>query len=145
MNTLSPLNSNDMRPARRSWLWIAALVPVLMACARDNTGGVKLRGGGNSSHRSGRIPVGALRIDAKTDKRGVTLYDERGKRIAGASLFNLKNVSHLNFPGGERGVPASIRVTWLDGPFSSDSNGYWTGGTLAGDYTAPEPSAFLPR
>ena len=34
-------------------------------------------------------------------------------------------------------MPASIRATWLTCHYVSDGNGYWKGGTLAGDHTAP--------
>lgn len=87
-------------------------------------------------HRSGNIPVGTLYLDAKTDKEGVTIYDDKGYRIAGSSFLNLKVAKMSSFPGGELGLPRSIRATWLKGPFSSDSNGRWTGGTIG---------AFLPR
>lgn len=84
---------------------------------------------------SRKVPVGTLRLDARTDKAAVAIYDDRGYNIAGGSLVNLRNVANLSYPGGERGLPASIRATWRTGSFSSDSNGNWTGGTLAGDYT----------
>lgn len=117
-----------MRPARRSLLWIAAVMPVLVACAGD---------GGYRHHRSSKVPVGTLRVDASNNKCGVAIYNDRGYNIGGGSLHNLHNVELASFPGGELGLPASIRATWLTCHYVSDGNGYWNGGTLAGDHTAP--------
>lgn len=116
------------RPGRHNLLWAATLLPVLVACARN---------GGYRIDRSARIPVGTLRIDASTNKCGVAIYNDRGYNIGGGSLHNLRNVASSSFPGGELGLPASIRATWLSCHYVPEGNGYWKGGTLAGDHTAP--------
>ncbi|WP_305821127.1 hypothetical protein [Massilia brevitalea] len=117
-------------------MWIAVIIPALVACARSSTASAGMRDDARL-HRGGNIPVGTLYLDAKTDKEGVTIYDDKGYRIAGSSFLNLKVAKMSSFPGGELGLPRSIRASWLKGPFSSDSNGRWTGGTIVGDHTAP--------
>ena len=122
---------------RRNLLWMAAILPVLLACAGSRTVQAGTQGRYGRSDRLHGIPVGTLRLDANPDKRGVTIYDDKGYRIDAGSLVSLKVVGNAGYPGGEQGLPTSIRATWLTGQFSHDSNGGWIGGTLAGDYTVP--------
>jgi len=126
-----------VRPQRRRLLWLAAIVPAFMACARAGHVREASQGGKARAQRFAGIPVGTLRLDANPDTRGVTIYDERGFSIGASALLGLKVVASYSFPGGERGLPASIRATWLTGSFASDANGRWTGGSVAGDYTVP--------
>jgi len=124
-------------PRRRRLLWIAAILPALFACARASGGRAASQGANGAGNRFAGIPIGTLRLDANPEKRGVTIYDDKGFSIGAGSLLSLKNVKNYSFPGGERGLPKSIRATWLTGNFASDSNGKWTGGTVIGDYTVP--------
>lgn len=117
-----------IRPGRRSLLWIATLVPVLVACAR---------GDGHRLHQGGNVPVGTLYVDASTNKCGVAIYNDKGYKIGGGSLHNLRNVELASFPGGELGLPASIRATWFTCQPTPGGGLTGLGGTLAGDYTAP--------
>jgi len=110
---------------------VLVLFAALVACADSAS---LLPGPGGI--RSQAIPVATLRVDARGDKRGVTIYDDHGFSIERSALLNLKNVSNAGFPGGERGLPASLRVTWYPGPLSRDVNP-WTGAAFAGDYTVP--------
>lgn len=119
--------SGAIRPGRRSLLWAATLVPVLVACARN---------GAYRIDRGARIPVGTLRVDASTNKCGVAIYNDRGYNIGGGSLHNLRNVASSSFPGGELGLPASIRATWSTCQRTPSGGFTGIGGTLVGDYTA---------
>ncbi|QNA99636.1 hypothetical protein G4G31_13610 [Massilia sp. Se16.2.3] len=112
---------------RRSMLWIAALLPAVAACAR---------GASRRDDAPRAIRIGVLRLDARTDKCGVEIYDDKGYRIDGGSLVNLKNVGNSSFPGGERGLPAFIRATWT--ACRSTPSGALTGygSPVIADYTA---------
>lgn len=116
-----------MRSARRGRLWAAAaLLPALAACA----------GAANAHDAPSRpLAVGTLRVDAATDKCGVTIYDEKGQRIDAASLLNLKNVAIATFPGGGREAPASIRATWTACRDTTSANAAGTVAAVAGDHT----------
>lgn len=120
--------SGALRPGRRNLLWIATLVPVLVACAR---------GDGHRLHQGGKVPVGTLYVDASTNKCGVAIYNDKGYKIGGGSLHNLRNVELASFPGGELGLPASIRATWFTCQPTPGGGLTGLGGTLAGDHTAP--------
>jgi hypothetical protein len=93
-------------------------------------------------HQKGRFHgtggAGELILDAVGYKEGITFYDEDGDAIAAPSSLSPKNVSKSAYPGGERGVPESVRATWRIGKFHQKSNGMgWEGGTVIGDYTIP--------
>jgi hypothetical protein len=118
---------HTMRPARRSLLWIALLVPLLVACVR----------GGNSFAGDRKLPVGTLYLDARDNKCGVKIYNENGQEIGGGSLLNLGNAKMYSFPGGERGLPASIRATWTTCQRTPSGAYTGIGGTPAGDFTVP--------
>ena len=103
-------SSRAIWKARRSLLWSAALVPVLVACALGSTSFARDRAGADSLYRGRKIPVGGLYLDAHNNKCGVKIYNDNGKEIGGASLLNLRNAKMYSFLGGERGLPASIRA-----------------------------------
>ena len=126
-----------MQPARRSLLWFAALVPVLMACARGGTSFAGDRGGADNLYRDGKIPVGTLYLDARNNTCGVKIYNDNGHEIGGGSLLNLHNAKKYTFLGGQRGLPGSIRATWMT--CQSTPSGAFSGidGTVIGDFTAP--------
>jgi len=76
---------------------------------------------------------GTLRRDAKPEKDGITIYDEKGQQLDAAARLSKKIVG--NSSGGERRIPRAIRATWRTGDFRMTSEGTWVGGTLMGDYT----------
>jgi hypothetical protein len=84
---------------------------------------------------AGQLPgFGTLRLDANPEKTGVTIYDEYGDAIAGASRLN-KRIVH-NDHGGPRRIPRTIRATWRTGNYYITREGAWEGGTITGEYTA---------
>lgn len=132
-------SSQASRPVRRSLLWIASLVPVLVACARGGTSFARDRAGADSLYRGRKIPVGGLYLDAHNNKCGVKIYNDNGNgnEIGGGSLLNLSTAKMYSSPGGQRGLPKSIRATWMTCQRTPSGAFTGIGGTLIGDYTAP--------
>jgi len=131
-----PRLSLTMQPARRSLLWFAALVPVLMACARGGTSFAGDRGGAGNPSRDRKIPLGTLYLDARDNTCGVKIHNEMGHEIGGGSLLNLRTAKKYSFPGGERGLPASIRATWSTCQRTPSGAYTGIGSTPLGDHTA---------
>ena len=83
-----------------------------------------------------KLPTfGSLRLDANPERTYITVYDENGRRFAGAARLS-KSVSGT-ISGGSRAIPKSLHVTWSTGPCELTNEGVWTRCPLMGDYTAP--------
>jgi len=134
--TMKKFDFSAISPTRRSLLWLAAVIPAMLACA--GAGSVRAAAAGKEgAGRFAGVPIGTLYLDAHPEKRAVTIYDDRGFSIGDGALLSLKVTKHYSFPGGERGLPATIRATWRSGAVSSNAMGEWTGGQIIGDYTVP--------
>jgi hypothetical protein len=82
--------------------------------------------------------AGQLILDAVNRKEGVTFYNEHGSVISAPGSLSPRNTSQSAYPGGERGVPKTIRATWRTGYFEQKAGGGgWDGGTIIADYTIP--------
>ncbi|PFH09431.1 hypothetical protein BCF11_1827 [Collimonas sp. PA-H2] len=122
----------------RMLLGILASLTLLFAC-KAMAGADAAQGGNSDTDRfRGTGGMGDLVMDALSLKQGVTFYDDRGYVIDAPSSLSLKNGGQLAYPGGERGLPKTIRATWRVGEFrQKPGGGGWNGGTIIGDYTIP--------
>ena len=133
---------------KRKVLTLLAGVPLLGACI-----GIAGPDGGNGTGYS-RMPAdrygndhamrakfkgitaGELILDAVNKKEGVTFYNENGDVINATGTLGPKRVDKGAYPGGERGVPKTVRATWRTGEFEQKAGGGgWKGGTIIADYT----------
>ncbi|SDY98573.1 hypothetical protein SAMN04515617_1432 [Collimonas sp. OK242] len=123
---------------KRMFLGMLASLTLLFAC-KAMAGADAAQGGSFDTDRfRGTGGVGDLVLDALSLKQGVTFYDDRGYVIDAPSSLSLKNNSQSAYPGGERGLPKTIRATWRVGDFrQKQGGGGWNGGTIVGDYTIP--------
>ena len=114
---------------RRRFLCVIGLagVPALSACSALPVD-TRERPAGKANG------FGTLRLDANPEKTAVTIYDEKGARLAAAAVLSKKISGTIS--GGSRAIPRFIRVTWRTGEFRLAGDGTWTGGTVMGDYTA---------
>lgn len=101
-------------------------LPLLSACAPSASG---------AAPEPRRAPgFGTLMLDANPEKTFVVIYDDNGRRFAGAARLNKHVV--MNEHGGSRAIPRAIRATWRTGRPYLTSEGTWIGGTVMGEYTA---------
>ena len=128
---------------KRKFLHPLALIASLTACVDTSLYGkpfgkqVDSADDNDTEHnRSWGVTVGELVISSLVAVRGVIFYDERGSVIRIQSGIDPRGNQKSAYPGGERGVPKKIRVTWRVGKFEMSPDGTgWVGGKIVGDYT----------
>jgi hypothetical protein len=133
-----------MDEMKRKFLSLLASLPLLNACSvngADNSNTRLPDAYGNDQamrDRFKRVGVGELILDAVNLKNGVTFYDEKGQVINATGTLAPRRVDKAAYPGGERGVPKTVRATWRTGKFEQKAGGGgWVGGSIIGDYTIP--------
>jgi len=132
-----------MNITKRKLLNLLALLPSLGACVDTNPYGKPIVQppdpyGSNDALRKRfkGVSVGELVLDALTPKAGVIFYDHQNRLIEMGGGFGPKGSSKSAYPGGERGVPISVRATWREGKFEMAPSGNdWIGGVIVGDYS----------
>jgi hypothetical protein len=128
---------------KRSLIILFGSLGLLSGCKVLSKGDADVTSNGsNHSHVQDRFfgtgGAGELVLDAIGLKRGVTFYNERGSVIGAHASLSPKNNSKSAYPGGERGVPKTVRATWRTGNFEQKAGSRgWDGGTIIGDYAIP--------
>jgi hypothetical protein len=79
-------------------------------------------------------------VDVTTEKRGIEIVADSGRRIAAPSLLGKGARGRYNFFGPRTSIPKSVHVTWRDGAAKKDSRENWVGGITLGDYIVPVAS-----
>ncbi len=129
---------------KRNLLSLMAVLPVLSACTGTRGAGFGNRlpdayGDDEATRRRFKgVSVGEFVLDALVVKEGVTVYNEKGQIIGARGTLRPYGASKSAYPGGESGVPKTIRATWRIGKFEQKAGDRgWVGGTIVGDYTIP--------
>jgi hypothetical protein len=135
---------------RRRWLVLSAAT--LLACDRRQ-GQAKASATPLSEedqalkHKFRGLEGGELYVDALTEKTGVNVFDEKGRRFYASATLSLRNNSRYSY-GADFGVPKTLRVEWRDRiEMEEDGHikrglpfGSFYGGTILGNYTVPVAS-----
>jgi hypothetical protein len=126
---------------KRKLIIAAGSFLLLSGCRTLYKSGVGIKDDANARPQDrfhGTGGVGELRLDAVNKKEGITFCNEYGTVIAAPGTLGPKSVSNSAYPGGERGVPKTVRATWRTGYFEQKAGGGgWDGGTIIADYTIP--------
>ena len=128
---------------KRKFLHPLALLASLTACVDVSLYGKPFmqppptHGDGEAlESRFNGVTIGELVTDSLMLIKGAIFYDEQGYVISSRSISGPNGRQRSAYPGGERGVPKKIRVTWRVGKFEMSPDGTgWVGGKIVGDYT----------